>query len=81
MDDNESIASRVTIEARTRSTESPTLLLLTSGLLEMKTQLTDIRKSVLRLDTDIGNLLSYLQDLEVKLVDAGVLKAVTASER
>jgi hypothetical protein len=79
MDDSTSIGSRVTIEGLTSSREDSSILLLTSGLLEVKKELTEVRKAMLRLDTDVGNVFSYLKDLEAKFVAAGLLKGANAS--
>ena len=80
MDDTESVESRLTIPDHRVKNRSD-LTLLTANVLEVKKELTTVRKeigevrsSLKLLDTDVSNVFEYLQALEAKFKASGLLK-------
>jgi archaellum component FlaC len=80
MDDTESVESRLTIPT-SRMGRGSDLTLLTANILEVKKELTTVRKeigevrsSLQRLDTDVSNVFEYLKSLEAKFRTCGLLK-------
>jgi hypothetical protein len=81
MGDTGSVDTRITIPGLTRREEDSSMTLLTANVLEVKRDLTEVKKEVgemrnalKRLDTDVGNVFDFLQALEAKFKACGLLK-------